>query len=367
MLEIIDQGFISHVPGRGAYFPCVRAMQDGSLLAVQHVGKGLCSADNFIEVLRSTDGCQTWTNEGSIHGSERVDAWCYRVPMIVPMNDGGLLMAATRYLLDNDEMYNPLTEGLKPAQMILYRSQDLGKSWSGPQVVPNPLPAEKYVCSLSGQLMILSPERWMFPFETWKPDGYDGPVDQKAGAVFSSDQGQTWTEWTVVADDPEEGIHFGDQMQTLLPDGRIYTTIWTRSWGVGQGEDVRNHFVVSEDDGRNWTEPRPTNLLGQLCAPIALPDGRVAAIYNYRKEPQGIHVAITEDLEFYDIEHQVTVFRAGRETVTSPAVDEFIDAHQKIAFGRPWGTLLPDGDLLVFFWCTVDSITHNRWVRLRIY
>ena len=170
----------------------------------------------------------------------------------------------------------------------------------------------------------------------------------------------------MVADDPEERLHYADQMQTVLPDGRIYTTLWTRTWGVGQGEDVNDHWVVSEDSGRTWSEPRPTNLQGQLCAPIALPDGRVAAIYNFRREPQGVHVAITEDLENYDVENQAVVFRAGEETMTAQAVDEFIDAHQKIAFGRPWGILLPDGDLLVYFWCTVESVTHNRWVRLRV-
>ena len=366
MLEIVDRGILSHIPGRGAYFPCVRPLQGGSLLAAQHVGSGLCSPDNHIEVLRSTDGGRIWTNEGSIHGGLPADGWCYRAPMLAPLGDGNLVMAAARYLLDNDEMYNPATEGLKPTQMVLFRSSDQGRSWSGPEVVPNPLPAERYVSSLSGQLLIIAPDRWMYPFETWKPDGYEGPVDQKAGAVFSSDQGQTWDEWSVVADDPEERLHYGDQMQSVLPDGRIYTTLWTRTWGVGQGEDVNDHWVVSEDAGRTWSEPRPTNLQGQLCAPIALPDGRVAAIYNFRREPQGIHVAITEDLENYDIENQAVVFRAGEETMTAKAVDEFIDAHQKIAFGRPWGILLPDGDLLVYFWCTVESVTHNRWVRLRI-
>ena len=48
------------------------------------------------------------------------------------------------------------------------------------------------------------------------------------------------------------------------------------------------------------------------------------------------------------------------------AVDDFIDKHQKIAFGRPWGRQLPDGALLVYFWCTLEEITHTRWVRLRL-
>ena len=37
------------------------------------------------------------------------------------------------------------------------------------------------------------------------------------------------------------------------------------------------------------------------------------AIYNFRHEPQGIHVAVTEDLERFDVEHEVVVFDAGSE------------------------------------------------------
>ena len=366
MLEIVDDGVLSRDVRRGAYFPSVAVLGDGTLLAAQHVGRGLCSPDNHIEVLRSSDGGAHWDTEGSIHGGIPDDGWSYRVPMITEVSNGSLVMAATRYQLDNDEMYNPASEGLKPAQMILYRSEDLGATWLGPEIIPNPLPGDRYVCSLSGRLLQLSPNRWMFPFETWKPDGYEGPLDQKAAAIFSSDQGKSWGELSVVADDPEEHYHYGDQMNALLADGRIYTLIWTRTWGTGEDCDVRNRWVLSEDQGRTWSEPQPTNLRGQLCAPIPLSDGRVAAIYNYRHEPQGVHVALTEDLSTFDTQNEVVAFRAAGETMVGKAVDDFIDKHQKIAFGRPWGVQLPENDLLVYFWCTLDNVTHTRWVRLRL-
>ena len=41
----------------------------------------------------------------------------------------------------------------------------------------------------------------MFPLETWKPAGYEGAPDQKAAAVVSVDQGRTWGDFTVIADD----------------------------------------------------------------------------------------------------------------------------------------------------------------------
>ena len=56
MLKIIDNGVISHQKERGAYMPVITPLADGSLIACQHVGQGLGTPDNHIEVLRSGDG-----------------------------------------------------------------------------------------------------------------------------------------------------------------------------------------------------------------------------------------------------------------------------------------------------------------------
>ena len=72
----------------------------------------------------------------------------------------------------------------------------------------------------------------MYPLETWKPEGYVGVPDQKAAAVFSSDQGESWGEFTVrrrryLWQDPLVGP---DVLRP--PDGRIYTLIWTHLYGT---------------------------------------------------------------------------------------------------------------------------------------
>ena len=366
MLKIIDNGIISHQSERGAYMPVITPLTDGNFIACQHVGEGLGTPDNHIEVLRSTDGGTTWINEGSIHpGGQPTDGWSYRGPKISEVPDGRLVMNATRFETEGDTLFDAESEALQRPEMLLFWSEDQGKTWSAPQVVPVDLPPEKYTWNGAGPLLQLAPDRWMYPLETWKPEGYEGPPDQKAAAVFSADQGQTWGKFTVVADDLTGALLWWDQMCALLPDGRIYTLIWTHQYGTS--EDLTNHWVISEDGGRTWSEPRPTNLRGQVCTPIPLPDGRVAAIYNFRHEPQGIHVALTEDLEHFDVENEVVVFDAGKEaTLGEPENENFLAEHMQIAFGKPGGTLLPDGAVMTYFWCTVAGITHTRWVKLRL-
>jgi hypothetical protein len=365
MLRIVDQGVISHQPGRGAYMPWITPLPDGTFIACQHIGAALGSADNHIEVLRSADG-RTWTSQGSIHGGgPPADGWTYRGPQISPVPDGRLVMSATRYRTNDAALFDPETEALQRPEMLLFWSTDRGVTWSPPQGVPVDLPPDRYTWNGAGRLLQLGSDRWIYPLETRKPEGYAGPPDQKAAAVFSADQGRTWGEFTVVADDPSGRLLWWDQMGALLPDGRIYTLFWTHLYGTS--EDLNNHWAVSADQGRTWSAPAPTNLRGQVCTPIPLPDGRVAAIYNFRRPPQGIRVALTEDLRTYDVDREVVVFDAGAEaTLGRPTSANFLAEHLLIAFGKPGGIWLEDGDLLTFFWCTAQGVTHTRWVRLRV-
>ena len=371
MLRIVDQGIISHREGRGAYMPVITLLADGTFIASQHVGAALGSNDNHIEVLRSGDG-RTWTNEGSIHrvgpsgerGQPR-DGYAYRGGRIDPVPGGRLILCATRFETGEGPLFDPDSEALQRPEMLVFWSGDQGHTWSDPEVVPVDLPPERYTWNGAGRLLQLTPDRWMYPLETWKPEGYDGPPDQKAAAVFSSDQGRTWGELTVVADDPTGALLWWDQMCASLPDGRIYTLLWTHQYGTSV--DLANHWVVSRDQGRTWSAPQPTNLRGQVCTPIPLADGRVAAIYNYRHEPQGTHVAVTEDLSHFDVEGEVVIFDAGAEaTLGRTDHANFLAEHMLIAFGKPGGVLLPDGDLLCYFWCTTGGVTHTRWVRVAV-
>jgi hypothetical protein len=367
MLRIIDSGILSRREGLGAYMPAITPLPDGTFIACQFIGKSLVSSDSSIEVLRSTDGGVTWVNEGGIQGKGAPrDSWAYRIPHIYTVPDGRLMMSATRFETGLiDQTFDPGTGALQRPEMLLFWSEDRGDTWSVPQIVPVDLPPEKYTCNGAGVLLQLTPDRWMYPLETWKPVGYEGLPDQKAAAVFSTDHGQTWGEFTVVADDPTGELLWWDQTGTILPDGRIYVMVWAHRYGTL--EDLPNHRVISEDQGRTWSDPRPTNLWGQACAPIALPDGRVVTISTYRREPQGIRVALTEDLERYDVEHEVVIFGAGNEAILGePERDNALTLNMAQGFGKPGGVLLPDGDLLTHFWCTVEGVSHTRWVRLRV-
>ena len=66
-------------------------------------------------------------------------------------------------------------------------------------------------------------------------------------------------------------------------------------------------------------------------------------------------MALSEDLEQFDVRREVVVFDAGAEaTLGEPETDNFLAEHMQIAFGKPGGIRLVDGDLsdvfLVYGW-----------------
>ena len=195
MLTLTDAGIIDHNPSHGAYMPTIVPLSDGSFIASQHVGSSLGANDCAIEILRSSDG-KTWRNEGSIHGAEHPhDGFSYRGPRISVVADGRLVMTATRFETttgvskigtaqsDAPQLFDPDSEALQRPEMLLYYSNDQGRTWSEPRIVPVDLPPDKYTCNGAGSLTQFAPDRWMYPLETWKPEGYQGPPDQKAAAV----------------------------------------------------------------------------------------------------------------------------------------------------------------------------------------
>ena len=74
---------------------------------------------------------------------------------------------------------------------------------------------------------------------------------------------------------------------------------------IGHAEPLAEDATVgdrnSQRTGEVWMQVR-------YDPSIPLPDGRVAAIYNHRHDPHGIHVALSDDLETFDRDNEVVVF-----------------------------------------------------------
>ena len=74
MFKIVDQGVLSHQPGRGAFIPHITPLSDGSFIAAQHVATALIARDRHIEVLHSNNG-KDWTSGGELKLASKEISW----------------------------------------------------------------------------------------------------------------------------------------------------------------------------------------------------------------------------------------------------------------------------------------------------
>ena len=366
MFNIIDQGLLSHDPDASAFIPTVTPLSDGTFVAVQQVGTGLASQDHHIEILRSTNG-RDWRSQGPVGYGDDSEEWSYMSPQIWEAPDRRLMLRVSRFWhRNNPRQFVKREVGDQTTGPLVRWSTDGGVTWTSPQFITAPLPADEYTYHTMGNVIAFSAQHWMFPLQLNSPKHhYTGPNHHGAAALFTTDGGRTYDEFAIVGQDPGGVIEYHDQFGIRLDDSRVYTMLW--SVDTTANADLPNHYVVSTDCGRTWSQPAPTNLRGQVCAPIMLADGRIAAVYNYRHEPQGIHLVLARDFRSFAVDEEIVVFAAGSESVLGELEDEhYLTKNAHVAFGRPNGVALTDGTVLIWFWCTVGDVTHTRWVRVAV-
>lgn len=344
--------------------PSILELADGNWLGCHHIGNHLAAVRNEVEILHSSDRGRTWDNLGIPYKRDADDNWAYRAPVLTRLSDGAIVLTLTKIdILEDGYMYDPDTECLNPCEPVFMVSNDSGESWHSPVAIDFGLPADTYTCCHGDGIFELPDGGWGLVFESWKPRGYQGLGHRITGALRSHDRGRTWLPHTPIWTHREGERLLGDGKVRQLDARRYAIYFWVH---LGNSAvDENNHVCISDDGGVTWSEPLETNLPGQVCAPVVLPDGQVAVIYNYRREVHQIRVAVSSDLREFDRDNETVVFDAADEKYVRDFEDEFTDKHQQVAFGWPHGRLLSDGTLLFYFWCTTSGVTHTRWVTLR--
>ena len=193
--------------------------------------------------------------------------------------------------------------------------------------------------------------------------------------IFSRDHGESFDPPATVAADRSGELNLCDARYDVLPDGRILALIWTFREDTEETIEVRRSY--SSDGGQTWTAPENIGYVGQVTAPVVLPDGSVVAASNYRLPPEGIRLWGSRDrgeswpglgpIQMWD----PNANRMVGEPVVQPertAVDAggIWEALDRFTFGTPDLVLLSDGSLLMTYYATLKGITHVRACRFRV-
>ena len=371
MLKITETGvlFINDAPELRAVHamqPAVHTFSTTEFFSVFRYGSAMESVDSILCQMRTRDAGKTWNNEGFIQGTvpDATDqVYSYFCPHMTALRDGRLvvLSCASRRDDPNQPVYNPQTGGCLPCDTTLFISDDKGKTWSRPIVIPV---GERYAYS-GGPIVELANGQWMVVFETWKAYDDPSPMTTRLFALFSSDNGQTWSDETTVCEDQTGKTSFDDVQFVQLADGTIVAMAWTHH--RGEARAMPHHRIVSTDHGRTWQPPEPTNRYGQSDVTRELPDGRLFGVYSLRHvDRPGVYASLSTDQgKTWDIDHQIQVWDAtGNSRIGSQGSASFLEDVASFAFGKPDACVINDREILVVFWATQACVTHTRWAKV---
>jgi len=216
-----------------------------------------------MEVRTSDNQARSWSSAQTIlQGSPQLGA---PLPYaLVELPEGRLLAIFGMFL-----HYSPDHDAQKcNLQAYSIFSDDQGRSWSPPQLIPT---GEHYLSSVLS-CALLRNGRLLFPF------GFLTGTQGKfvVSAMYSDDQGETWSRSASVLDTGGCGFESGacEPSVAELPDGRLWMLIRTQTGKLWQS--------FSHDSGETWTPPSPSALPSSNAPAVLhrLRSGNIAVVWN---------------------------------------------------------------------------------------
>ena len=120
---------------------------------------------------------------------------------------------------------------------------------------------------------------------------------------------------------------------------------------VATGERCENHYTVSVDNGKTWSKPQSTGIMGQASSVCAIGGEKLLALHAVRRDTDrpGIYACIVDlsDGEWNIVEKTV-VWEPQTPMVKDKNMAEIFSF---LKFGQPGAILLEDGDVLMLHWC----------------
>lgn len=364
-LEKLDEGFIYKIDknddSKLAVGSRCAVAGDGDLICSYMVQSGLGTNDFVLLTSKSTDTGKTWMEQGAVWPQLLNDysVFC----SISSASTGCLYLYGTRTLKGKpgESFWDEGRQALKQNELIWGMSRDCGRSWTAPCIIPMPIPG---AAEAPGAMYINANGRLLVPYSPYNTMNPDIMVDRKQVAVlYSDDNGSTWCYTPAIRFD-EENSGGAEAWITGLSDGRLLATCWHINHG--EGNDYANKYSISQDSGSSWLPTKSTGIVGQSTALASLPDGRALFIYNQRKYGEvGIWLAVVRPTEKnFGIEDNQIIWKAALKTQNGSDGDS--NGWTDFAFGEPSITILPDGMLIITFWCTQPMEKGIKYIKLRI-
>ncbi len=347
-------------------------LQSGEILFGFNQERGKVHADSGQSCLiRSADGGRTWDACSKVvvwPWTEHGGNWDCAFAQI---SDGTILMhtrvcsfmAPTALKDGADQVLGGPPPG-RPGRLkrqtgyALCRSDDGGHSWSETisvntaPIADSGLSAYIVGGSGAGHIIELGDGGLLMPLHGTisREFGTRSGESTRCFVLRSDDGGHNWEYWATAAFDPASILNWAEPGMARLNDGTLVCLMRT-SARPGRFDNL--WFTRSRDDGASWSRPERTSLWGYPADIIQLQDGRVLAVYGYRRAPWGVRGCISEDGLTWDIDNEIMIREGGAADPSFP---------QYWHIGYPSVTQCDDGTIVAAYHEYDDDPIQVLWV-----
>ena len=368
MIELVESHVVYENPkpmlrSRHGYFPGMVQLPSGELLALFVMGEAFESVDLTTYVTRSGDLGRTWTLQGPLF--DRPGSLPATSDFLKPLllRDGTLI--ALGYRFDRDDPEQPIaiaeTDGALPGDDVVSFSSDDGSTWTEPTVIPRTTPELVELPSRPIQLQSGDIVATGGLFKM--PDG-TSPSGQFGVLFRSTDNGRTWDDRVRYFESPGRTVAAYESNIAEMQPGRLVAICW--AFDIATGAYLHNQVTVSHDNGHTWSGPIDTGIQAESANLLYLGGERLLSIHSHRGGDVGLHVRLVDFTgdRWHTIEEKL-IWGAGmgRQTRDGQSFFEFAGS---IRFGQGSLLRLSDGDILATHWAVIDGQGKILTHRLRI-
>lgn len=319
--------------------------------------------NSFVPVLvGSVDNGRTWSAPRRIW-PELEEKWSIHAS-ISAGSQGRLLLFGARTPIEKagESNWNDANQGLKANELFWASSEDGGRTWSDPKIIPMKIAGS---AEAPGTICATRDGTWLAPYAPYHTFDPLLKVDRnQVVAMRSTDQGKTW-EYHAMLRFEQTGSGGAEAWVVELSDGRLLGTGWHIDHTPAQ-QKFANAYALSTDGGRSWKPTRSTGLFGNTTVLAPLGDG--SALFGFVQRGSDLAAISIANVrptpDDFGILSQQVVFRADRSTRSGNTAED--NQWQDFSFGEPSITVLDQGEVLVTYWCIDRDFAGIRSIRLRL-
>ncbi len=357
MFKKISEGFVYKAAegGRVACGPRTALLPDGRIVC-SYMTQTQIGQNDFRAIVAYSDDGENWYGEKPIWPQ-----WDgKKSPFVSVRNtpEGKVSVAGMFFEMEAEgEMFwSDEAAGMKENKLCWGISED-GVDFGEPKVVelayyasaeqPGGMLARK-----NGEMIMI-----YAPYDTIKKK--KEVVTNKLIMMKSKDGGKSFEPGIVGS--VEGKANFAESWIVELGDGRLMVSSW-----LLDGKETPDVCFVSDNGGESFAGPYDMKLFGQTTSLAPYEEDKVLIAYNQRANGTiGVWLAIGSPEEGgFKIIANEPVWEAQSRTRNNKSED--FDNWTDYSFGEPHVSIMPDGSLLVVFWCIQPEGAGIRFVKLKM-